>query len=286
MNSLDEPRIDCHCHILDPRAYPYRDDAKYRPAGQEIGTEIQFTALCDAHRIEHALLVGPNSGYGEDNRCLLGVIARGKGRFKGIAVVDNDASPEELVALRTRGIVGIAVNATYHGVEYYRDLKPLIGRLVELDMFLNIQVEGDQLADLMPLIEDSDVKILVDHCGRPVLERGLAQRGFALLRALGRNDRAVVKLSGSAKFSHSAFPYEDTWPYIHALADSFGADRCLWGSDWPFLRAPERLDYGPLLGLVDKLFPNAQQRRKLLWETPRRLFGFADRTKHSPASHA
>lgn len=279
MSALSEPKIDCHCHILDPRAFPYRDDVKYRPAGQEIGTEAQFNALCDAYRVEHALLVGPNSGYGEDNRCLLGVIARSAGRFKGIAVVSNDTSSEDLAALKAKGILGIAINATYHGTDYYENLAPLIRRLVELNMFLNIQVEGDQLVELAHLLENSDVKILVDHCGRPILERGLSQPGFALLCELGKKQRAVIKLSGLAKFSQGSFPYQDTWPYVQALSESFGPDRCIWGSDWPFLRAPERLDYGVLLALVDKLFPNAQQRHNFLYENARRLFGFADRTE-------
>ncbi len=278
MSALAEPKIDCHCHILDPRHYAYRDDVKYRPAGQEVGTEAQFNALCEAYGVEHALLVGPNSGYGEDNRCLLDVIARGNGRFKGIAVVHNDASSESLASLKARGIVGIAINATYHGTDYYSNLKPLIRRLVDLDMFLNIQIEGDQLTELADLIENSDAKMLIDHSGRPILQRGLSQPGFKLLCELGKNERAVIKLSGLAKFSRAEFPYEDTWPYVNALADWFGPDRCIWGSDWPFLRAPERLDYGVLLALVDKLFPNAQQREKLLWDNPCRLFGFADRT--------
>jgi predicted TIM-barrel fold metal-dependent hydrolase len=47
------------------------------------------------------------------------------------------------------------------------------------------------------------------------------------------------------------------------------------GSDWPFLRAPERVDYGPLLRLVERLVPDFEDRRKLLWETPRALFGFS-----------
>ena len=48
----------------------------------------------------------------------------------------------------------------------------------------------------------------------------------------------------------------------------------MWGSDWPFLRATERVDYGPLLKLVEALLPDAGERRSVLWDTPRRLFGF------------
>jgi predicted TIM-barrel fold metal-dependent hydrolase len=48
----------------------------------------------------------------------------------------------------------------------------------------------------------------------------------------------------------------------------------MWGSDWPFLRAPERIDYGPLLSLANALLPDEAIRNKVFWETPQRLFGF------------
>ena len=273
--ALHERKVDCHCHVLDPQRHPYKEGVHYRPSGGEIGSATQFLAVCEAYRVDHALLVGPNSGYGDDNRCLLDVIAQGGGRFKGIAVVPNDASTAYLAELKGQGIVGIALNATFHGVDYYLDMRPLIRRLADLDLFFQIQVEGDQLTGLAPLLADCHARILVDHCGRPDVAAGLSQAGFAMLCELGRSGRAVIKLSGLAKFSARGFPYEDAWPYVRALVDAFGIDHCLWGSDWPFLRAPERLDYGPLLFLVDRLFPDPQDRSKLLWETPTRLFGFS-----------
>jgi predicted TIM-barrel fold metal-dependent hydrolase len=48
----------------------------------------------------------------------------------------------------------------------------------------------------------------------------------------------------------------------------------MWASDWPYLRATERQDYGPLVQLAGELFPNATDRRKLFWDTPNRLFNF------------
>ena len=48
----------------------------------------------------------------------------------------------------------------------------------------------------------------------------------------------------------------------------------MWASDWPYLRAPGRIDYGVLLKLVERQFADAADRRKVLWETPARLFGF------------
>jgi predicted TIM-barrel fold metal-dependent hydrolase len=127
---------------------------------------------------------------------------------------------------------------------------------------------------MLPMLDASGARLLFDHCGRPDIDRGLEQPGFQALLELGRRGNACVKLSGYAKFSRQPFPHQDTWPYIHALAEAFTLDACVWGSDWPFLRAPERVDYGTLLKLVERLFPDADDRRKLLWDTPRALFGF------------
>lgn len=124
------------------------------------------------------------------------------------------------------------------------------------------------------MLIDSGARILVDHCGRPSPEAGLDEPGFQALLDLGRSGCAAVKLSGYAKFSREPYPYADTLPFLRALIDAFTLDACMWGSDWPFLRAPERIDYGPLLKLVEHLLPDARERRKVLWDTPRRLFGF------------
>ena len=36
MSIYDEPKIDCHCHVLDPARFPYGEASAYRPAGQEV----------------------------------------------------------------------------------------------------------------------------------------------------------------------------------------------------------------------------------------------------------
>jgi predicted TIM-barrel fold metal-dependent hydrolase len=276
MNIYDEPKIDCHNHVIDPVRFPYAADAEYRPAGQEIGSARYFLHVLDAYGVRHALVVGPNSGYGTDNRCLLDAIARSGGRFKGIAVVPNDAKVSVLERLKAAGIVGVAFNATYHGVAYYAHTDQLLAKLAALGLYVQIQVEHDQLVPLAPMLERSDARILVDHCGRPAPEAGLDQPGFKALLRLARTGRAFVKLSGFQKFSRESYPYTDVQPYVRALIETFTLDACVWASDWPFLKASKRVDYGPLLRLVENLLPGEHDRRKLLWETPQKLFGFGN----------
>jgi predicted TIM-barrel fold metal-dependent hydrolase len=124
------------------------------------------------------------------------------------------------------------------------------------------------------MFERSDVRVLIDHCGRPAPPAGLHQPGFRTLLRLAQTGRVFAKLSGYIKFAQAPFPYDDARPYVEALLDAFTPDRCMWASDWPFLRAPERIDYGPLLHLIERFVPDAAQRRRVLFETPCRVLGF------------
>jgi predicted TIM-barrel fold metal-dependent hydrolase len=274
MSLFKEPKIDCHVHVLDPVNFPYGKDIEYKPSGPEVGTPAQLGQVMQTYGVSHALLVQPNSGYGSDNSCMLDTIARGNGRFKGIAIIDFDADLAALRGLKAQGIVGAAFNPTFHGIDYYKRSAALIGRLAELDMFLQIQSEHDQLAMFVPWIEAMPIRVLIDHCGRPTPEAGLNQPGFQALLRLAATQRVSVKLSGYAKFSAVPYPFDDCWPFVRAIVEAFTLERCLWASDWPFLRATQRQDYGPLVELAELLFPYPAERRKLFYETPRRLFGF------------
>jgi predicted TIM-barrel fold metal-dependent hydrolase len=268
------PKIDCHIHAIDPVRFPYAPDTSYRPSGQEIAPAAQLIRVLDVFDVRHALVVATNTGYGSDSRILLDTLRQGGGRFKGVAVVENDVDVKELERLKAAGIIGVAFNVPFHGTGYYRNAAPLLEKLTDLDMFLQIQVEQDQLLDLLPLIEASRVRLVIDHCGRPSVGGGLKGKAFQALLALGRERDAHVKLSGYYKFSQQPHPHEDAWPFIAALVEAFTLDRCVWGSDYPFLRAAERLDYGPLLAVLTRLFPQADDQHRLLWRTPAKLLGF------------
>ncbi|MGI8527169.1 MAG: amidohydrolase family protein [Pseudolabrys sp.] len=276
MSVFDEPKVDCHTHIFDPVRFPYRRDIEYKPAGQEIGTAGQLRQVMKTYGVNHSLLVQPNSGYGSDNSYILDAIAQSGGRLKGVAIIDFDADLDTLRKFKSQGIVGAAFNPTFsgHGLDYYKRSEPLIGRLAELDMFVQIQSEHDQLLLFVPWIETTPVRVLIDHCGRPTPQAGLDQPGFKALLRLAKTGRVNVKLSGYAKFSDAPYPFEDCWPFVRAIVDHFGLDHCMWASDWPYLRAAVRQDYGPLVALTETLFPDPAKRRALLWDTPRRLFGF------------
>ena len=275
LSILEEDKIDSHCHILDPVGFPYPPDNPYHPKGQEVGDAHYFQQVMACYGVKHALLVGPNSGYNLDNSAMLAAIAHSPGVFKGIAVVPNDCPETTLDAFKAQGVIGVAFNTSLKGVDFYNDIGPLLERLKRLGMWAQFQVENDQLPEILPWIEKTQVKVLIDHCGRPNLksEAGLQQKGFQALLALGRSHDAVIKLSGYAKFSQETYPFTDTLPYIDALIEAFGLEKCVWASDWPYLKATSRLDYGPMIKLVESQL-SLGERTQLFWTTPKRIFGF------------
>src|SRR4029450_12549324 len=46
---FEEPKIDCHVHVLDPARFPYGANTHYRPMGQEMGTAAQLAQVIDGY---------------------------------------------------------------------------------------------------------------------------------------------------------------------------------------------------------------------------------------------
>lgn len=267
--------VDSHCHVFDPARFPFAADASYKPPPAEQGTAEQFAALLDANGIAHALLVNPTSGYGYDNRCMIAALRASQGRFRGIARVRPDVDEPELALLAAAGVIGIRLDLIGDGVAVlkHRALPRLFAQLRDLRWQVHVQCEKDQLAEAAPVLRAAGVPLVVDHCGRPDVSRGLSQPGFATLLHFGREGHAV-KLSGPFRFSSRSSPYQDVVPFIDALLQTFTPARCVFGSDWPFLRMQDRPDYGAVLALLRRWLPDDDARRDVLCGTPARLFGF------------
>ena len=93
-------------------------------------------------------------------------------------------------------------------------------------------------------------------------------------RALERTPKLGERLFTDAERELPANSLAGRFAAKEALIKAFTPQTLVWASDWPFLRAPARLDYGPLRALVDDWFPQAADRQAVLWDTPRRLFGW------------
>lgn len=270
------PVADCHVHIFDPERFPYVEDTDYRPVPNETAPIEQLIAVMDANGISHALLVTPTAGYRADNSPVVDAIRRYPDRLGGIGVIDNDATEDDLAALKAAGICGIRMDLVTRGAGALEGSGVrMVGMLRELDMILQIQTECDLLDGVAGMLASEAGTIVFDHMGRPDPAAGMDQAGFRALLGMANHKDAAVKLSGPFRFSNEAHPYRDADPYARAVLDAYGPDRCVWGSDWPFVRMDRRLDYGPALAALGRWVDDEQALRKILWDTPSRLYGFS-----------
>ncbi|ETN72994.1 amidohydrolase family protein, partial [Necator americanus] len=193
-----------------------------------------------------------------------------------IALVDPSTFNEPLLRhLADSGIVGVRFNlALGIGELTANSSARLLAWMKEAGWFLDIHSIADDLVPAMPLLEKSGVKLLFDHFGRPDVLGRPDQIGFAALLSVADKGNAYAKLSGAFRTSNQDEPFEDVAPWVQRVIQAFGVERCVWGSDWPFVNIGRRVDYGPQFEWLSHCVPNYHDRNKILWENPARLFGF------------
>jgi len=269
--------IDCHAHVIDPARFAYADGPGYRPLPHETGTREAFAAVLDAHGAKHALLVQP-SCYGTDNSAMLDAVARAPGRFRAIAVVAPDTTDKALAALAARGVVGVRFNLG----SYDRDALAkaaaagLLDRLEAAALSAQIYAHDAQWPALLPVLSTHGVRVIVDHFGVRDISAGVAASGFQAVLELGRRGNAAVKLSAPFRLAPPS-SYGKLDAFAESLLSSFGIERCVWGSDWPFLDVRDPISYADLPATIGRWLPDAADCGRVLWTNPARLFGFGDR---------
>jgi predicted TIM-barrel fold metal-dependent hydrolase len=76
--------------------------------------------------------------------------------------------------------------------------------------------------------------LVLDHCGVPDIAGGAFAPWREGVRALAGLPNVVAKLSGVFAYCAPGTASLDTVrPWVEAVIEAFGPDRCLWGSDWP-----------------------------------------------------
>jgi predicted TIM-barrel fold metal-dependent hydrolase len=269
--------VDCHLHIINPRRFAFVPGVGYTPRPDESGTRESLDAVLDAYGVTHALLVQP-SCYGFDNSAMLDAMNAGPDRFKAIAVVEGHESDRELQALADQGVVGVRFNL----VNFDRnalagaDALRLLERLEAHGWFAQIHAEDREWPEIGPLLRRSGVQVLIDHFGVRDLVAGTGAPGFQTVLELGRTGRAVVKLSAPFRIASRPDRYAELDGHAEQLLAAFGKERCIWGSDWPFLAMGGGIEYGACLAALTRWLPEAGDRDQVLRRNPARLFGFGE----------
>jgi L-fuconolactonase len=75
---------------------------------------------------------------------------------------------------------------------------------------------------------------VLDHLGKPGIRDGRLEPWASQMRELGRRPNVCCKLSGLVtEADWTRWDPADLRPYLDVALDAFGADRVMFGSDWP-----------------------------------------------------
>ncbi len=82
------------------------------------------------------------------------------------------------------------------------------------------------------------LRVVVDHCMKPQIgKRGAEDAGFAVWAAgmarIAQDSGAFCKLSGLVTEAGDGWTVDSLRPYAAHVLSIFGANRVMWGSDWP-----------------------------------------------------
>jgi L-fuconolactonase len=131
-----------------------------------------------------------------------------------------------------------------------------------------------QLAEALEFAAQvSNVKIVVDHIAKPSIRTGEKTHWELNIAALATFSNISCKLSGMVtEASWNNWNYEQIEPFIDEVFEAFGADRIMYGSDWPVCLLAGSYDdqFSVVENYISRLTEN--EKRKVLAENAKRFY--------------
>jgi L-fuconolactonase len=107
--------------------------------------------------------------------------------------------------------------------------------LANADLPYDVLVRPPQLPAAVELARRlPELRLVLDHAGKPDLASGDLEDWSRDVRALARSEQVVCKVSGLVtEADHKRWSLADLRPAWDTVLDAFGPRRLLFGSDWP-----------------------------------------------------
>ena len=274
---------------IDAQVHCYERDHPGRPwhkmlAGPHEVTGDQMVATMDAAGVDGAILISPFTMYRYDASYALEVRKLHPGRFALIKPVDPaDPAVAEIIAdwKRTPGTLGVRMLLVRSGLaEDAADpgLNRVLAEAARLSLPVNLHIAGRLDQGIALIRRHPDVQIIVDHLGLvqphepPVPAEPWADLPQVL--TLAKLPNVAIKITGACTLSREPFPYADIWDPVCRVIDSFGLDRCMWGTDWTravnFLSFAQGVD---AFRITDRI--SESDKVKLMGGTLARIYGWS-----------
>jgi predicted TIM-barrel fold metal-dependent hydrolase len=240
--------VDAHCHAW--ARWPY-------DAGVPDPQRGSIDALrygMDTHGIDRAVVVAarlgledPRTDNADNNAYVAAAISESADRFALFADIDSFWSPEHHLAGAAARLEAVVDEFAPAGLTHYvrgqddgwllsADGVAFFERAAELGLIASLHVPPEwhqSLAELASLVPG--LPILLHHQG--LVPSGLRSDDAQAeqLLALATLPNVFLKVSGFHYLTDRpwGYPFDDAGPLLSSLAAAFGAERLVWGSDFP-----------------------------------------------------
>ena len=233
------PTIDVQVHCYE-RNHPGRPWHAVLAGPPEVTAPAMIKAM-DEVGVDGALLISVYTMYKWDASYAVGVQKQFPNRFALIKPVDSNdpkvgetieewAKMDGTVAVRIMFTPEVSTDPAHPGIN------KVLATAGKCDLPVNLMARGrlDQVAELAK--RHPNTTLVIDHLGleQPMKPPAPQEPWVELpkLLALSTHKNIVVKISGACTLSHEPFPYKDIRKPVDQILNTFGLDRCMWGTDW------------------------------------------------------
>ncbi|MFH8476384.1 amidohydrolase family protein [Streptomyces sp. NPDC018000] len=277
---LPEGAVDAHCHVFGPGAeFPFAPERKYTPCD---ASKDQLFELRDHLGFARNVVVQATC-HGADNSAMADALRASGCLARGVATVRPGISDAELRELHEAGVRGVRFNFVKRLVDAAprQDLWDVVERIKPYGWHVVVYFEAADLADLRDFFLAIPVPLVIDHMGRPDVDKAPDGPEFeAFLDFMRARPDIWCKVTCPERLSVSGPPalvgereaYRDVVPFARRVVEEF-PDRVLWGTDWPHPNLTDHMpDDGLLVDFIPHIAPTPELRHKLLVDNPMRLY--------------
>jgi L-fuconolactonase len=154
------------------------------------------------------------------------------------------------------------------------DVGRALAALPRLGLRFDALVKPAQLPALLPMLDrHPDLAVVIDHGAKPDIAGAMWEPWARSMRAAAANPKVRCKLSGLATEAGPDWTIDALRPYFDHLLECFGAQRLMWGSDWPVVNLSGSYQrwYAATVALLSGLTP--QERAAIMGGTARKFYG-------------
>ncbi len=272
--------IDAHVHVWTPDTQRYPLAAGFKQAEMQPAsfTPEELFAQCKPEGVGRIVLI-QMSFYQFDNRYMLDMLARHRGTFSGVAIVDATKPDvrETMKALSAQGVRGFRLVADKEKAEAWLDsdaMKKMWAYAADAGLSMCLLANPDALPAVERMCKAyPKTRVVIDHFARIGMKGPVASADLDNLCRLAERELTYVKTSAFYALGEKKAPYTDLAPMIRKLRDTYGASRLMWASDCPF-QVQEGHTYPNSIALIrDRLdFLSAEDKQWILRKTAEKVF--------------